>query len=81
MKDIGVDPLQIVAALVVVTVAGGGSKVGGVHPVFLHGVKDLGLVVLRHLIDTLKALFQTRQNLLTKFIHSRADAKLSVHCI
>ena len=60
VEDVGVDPLQVVPALVVVAVAGGGGEVGGVHPIFLHGGHHLGLVVLGHLVDAVKAGAQLR---------------------
>ena len=44
VKNVGVDPLQPLPAVVVVAVARGGGEVVGPHPVFLHGGEDLGLV-------------------------------------
>ena len=54
---------------------------GGIHPVFLHGVEHLGLVVLGYLVDGIKALPKVLQDLFAKFIYSGADAQLRIHCI
>ena len=54
MEHVGIDPLQIIPALVIVAVAGGGGEVGGVHPVFLHGHQHLCLIVLRGLVNGIK---------------------------
>ena len=81
MENVGIDPFQIVPALIVVAVAGGGGKVGGVHPVFLHGVNDLALVVLRHGVDGVEPLPQIPQHGLAVFIDSPADAQLLIHLL
>ena len=79
VEHVGVHPLQVVPAVVVVAVAGGGGKVGGVHPVFLHGVQDLALVVLRRLVDGVEPGPQVPEHRLAVFIHSPADAQLFIH--
>ena len=79
VEHVGVDPLQIVPALVVVAVAGGGGEMGGVDPVFLHGGQHLALVVLCRLVDGVKSGAQVPQNGLAVFIDSPADAQLFVH--
>ena len=81
VEHIGVDPLQVVAALVVVAVAGGGGEVGGVDLISLHGGQNLALVVLRRLVNLIKAGTQAFQNRFPVFIHSPADAKLFVHLL
>ena len=73
MEHIGVDPLQVVPALVVVAVASGGGKVGGVDPVFLHGVEDLGLVVFGGAVNIRKAVPEALQRRLSVGKDPRAD--------
>ena len=68
VEHVGIDPFQIVPALVVVAVAGGGGKVGGVYPVFLHGRNNLGLIVLCGLVDGVKPVPQLRDDPLSVFI-------------
>ena len=79
MEDVGIDPLQVVPALVVIAVASGGGEVGGVHPVFLHGADDLALVVLRHGVDGVEPLAQVPQHGFPVFVYSPADAQLLIH--
>ena len=79
VEHVGVHPLQVVPAVVVVAVAGGGGKVGGVHPVFLHSVEHLALVVLRRLVDGVEPGPQVPQHRLAVFIHRPADAQLFIH--
>ena len=74
-EAVGVDPLQIVAALVVVAVAGGEIEVIGGQPVLLHGGDDLHLVGLGNGVDLGKALRQTGENLLAEGEHGIADAE------
>ena len=74
-EAVGVDPLQIVAALVVVAVAGGEIEVIGGQPVFLHGGDDLHLVGLGNGVDLGEALRQTGENLLAEGEHGIADAE------
>ena len=81
VEHVGVDPLQVVPALVVIAVAGGGGEVGGVDPVFLHGCQDLALVILRCLVDGVKPLPQVPQHRFTIFIDSPADAQLFIHLL
>ena len=79
VEYIGIHPLQVVPPHVVIPVAGGGGKAGGGHPVALHGVQDLPLVVFRYLIDDLKPLPKPCQNLLPAMIDSRGDPQFLVH--
>ena len=81
MEHVGVDPFQVVPALVVVAIAGGGGEVGGIDPVFLHGGEDLALVVLRRLIDGFKPGAQILQDLLAERVHRGADAQLLIHLL
>ena len=73
MKYIGVHPLQIVPAQVIIAVAGGGREAGRADPVFLHGVDDLGLVIFRHLVDGGKTVLQALQHLFAPGVHGRGD--------
>ena len=79
VEHIGIDLLQIVTACVIVTIAGGGGKVGGVDPVFLHGGQDFSLVVFSNLINCLKAGLQIFQNFFSVFINRTTDAQLFIH--
>ena len=79
VEHICIDPFQIVPALVIVAVAGGGGEVGGIYPIPLHGGQDLGLIVFRRLVDGVKPVPQLRNDPLSVFIDSRADAQLFVH--
>ena len=79
VEHICIDPFQIVPALVIVAVAGGGGKVGGIYPILLHGGQDLGLIVFRRLVDGVKPVPQLRNDPLSVFIDSCADAQLFVH--
>ena len=79
VKHAGVDPLQAVPSVVVVAVAGGGGKVIGADAVFLHGGQDLGLVILRHLVDGPEPVCQSRQHRLASVVHRPADAQALVY--
>ncbi len=79
MEDVRVDPLQIVAALVVVAVAGGGGEMGGVNPVFLHSGQNFALVVLRCPVNGVKPGPQGGQDRLAAFVYRPADAELSIY--
>ena len=81
VEHIGVDPLQVVPALVIVAVTGGSGEMGGVHPVFLHGRKDLTLVVLCRLVDGFKPGTQMLQDLLAEGIYSGTDTQLLIHLL
>ena len=79
-----VDPLQIVAALVVVAVAGGEVEVVGGQPVLLHGSDDLQLVGLGNGVDLGEAVLQAGENALAEGEHGVADAEsfvLFVHTV
>ena len=73
MKDGGVDPFQVVPALVVIAIAGGGGEVGGVDPVLLHGAEDLGLVVLGGAVNVREAVPEALQRRLPIAVNSGAD--------
>ena len=75
MKDGGVDPFQVVPALVVIAIAGGGGEVGGVDPVLLHGAEDLGLVVLGGAVDVREAVPEALQRRLPVSEDLGADAQ------
>ena len=77
-EAVGIHPLQIVPPLVVVAVARGQVEVGGVHPVFLHGSDNLGLIELRHLVNVPELVRQPRQHLLAETQHLVADAQLVI---
>ena len=79
VKDVRVDSLQVIPALVVVAVAGGGGKVGGVDPVFLHGGQNLALVILRGPVNRVKPGTQGGQYRLAVFIYLPADAQMRVN--
>ncbi|CAN4044771.1 Peptidase propeptide and YPEB domain, partial [Dysosmobacter welbionis] len=79
VEHIGVHSLQVVPAVIVVAVAGGGGKVGGVYPVFLHGGQDLALVVLCRLINDVEPGPQVPEHRLAVFIDRPADAELFIH--
>ena len=79
VEHIGIDPLQIVPALIIIAVTGGSGKVRGIDPVFLHGGQDLALVVLRGLIDCVKPLPQSTKNGFSILINSRTHAQLLIH--
>ena len=66
MKGVRIDPLQGVAAQIVVAVAAGGSKAGGADPVFLHGRDDLGLVVFRDAVNGVEAGTQRCEQFFTE---------------
>ena len=74
-EAVGIYPLQVVPALVVIAVACGEVEVGGVHPVFLHGGDDLGLVELRHLVNVPELVCQPLQHLLAEAQHLIADTQ------
>ena len=74
-EAVGVDALQIVAALVVVAVAGGEVEVIGGQPVLLHGGDDLQLIGLGNGVDGREAVFQAGENALAEGEHGVADAE------
>ena len=74
MKYIGVHPLQVVPAQVIVAVAGSGREAGRTDPVFLHGVDHLRLVVFRYLVNGGKTILQAFQHLFAPGVHGRGDA-------
>ena len=79
VEGIRVYALQRIAAHIVVAVAGGACKAGGVHAVFLHRADHLALVVLGDAIDGVKALAQGGKNLLAELVYLFADAQLGIH--
>ena len=81
VEHVGIDALEVVTAFIVVTVAGGGGKVGGVHAVFLHGGKDFGLIIFGDLIDGIKAVAEVGEDLFAEGIYSGTDTQLSIHCV
>ena len=81
MKHVGVDLLQLLPAHVVVAVASGGGETGRVHPVFLEGGKNLGLVVLRHGVDGGEAAGEPGENSLTVFIYGPREAEGFIHSL
>ena len=79
VEAVGVDPLQVVPAHVVVAVARGLGEAGGVDPVLLHGPEDLGLVVLGDAVDLREPLPQAREHRLAVLIDAPADAEALIH--
>ena len=79
VEYIRVNALQIIAALIVIAVAGGGDKMGGVDSVLLHGRENFALIVFGDLVDGFETLPQVPENGLAVFIHSPADAQLLIH--
>ena len=79
VEDVGIDLLQLFPAYVVVAIAGGGGKAGGGNLVFLHGKEHLALVVLRHAVDGLEALFEGFQGLFSELINLGGDSQGLVH--
>ncbi len=79
VKDIGVDALQRVPAVVVIAVARGGGKMSGVDPVFLQGQQDFILVIFGDLVNARKALGQHAQDLLAKAVNGGRDAQTLIH--
>ena len=79
VKGVGVDALEIVAAHVVIAIAGGGGKALGADAVFLHRADDLGLIILRHAVDLIEPLPECRQNVLSKLKDLRTYAEVLIH--
>ena len=73
VEHVGVDPLQIVPAEIVIAVAGGSGEAGGGDPVFLHRPQHLGLIVFRNLVNGGEAVFQLLQRPLAVGIYRRGD--------
>ena len=80
-EDAGINTLQIVPAVVVVAVAGGGVEVHGGQPVFLHGLYHLGLIVLRHGVDVGELGHDLRQHRRAEIQHPLGNAHLGVQFI
>ena len=81
VKDGGVDPFQVIPALVVVAVAGGGGEVVGPHPVLLHGGEYLGLIDLRRPVNLPESALQPGQNGLSPVKDLTAHAQLLIYGI
>ena len=81
VKHIGIDALQIVPALVVVAVAGGEVKVGGIETILVHGGENFGLIILGNVVHTGHFFVQSVQYSLSKIQHLRTDAQLLIHFI
>ena len=79
VEAVCVDLLQCVATIIVVTIAGGCGKVGGVDAVFLHGMENLALVDLRNLVHLAETLHKIGENGFAVFINFCADAERCVH--
>ena len=81
VEHVGIDALQIVPALVVVAVAGGEVKVGGIETILVHGGENFGLIILGNVVHTGHFLVQSVQYSLSKIQHLRTDAQLLIHFI
>ena len=73
VKHVGIHPLQIVPAVVIIAVAGGGGKAGGTDPIFLHSPDHLGLIVFCYLIDFGKTILQPGNDFLTVGVDCRGN--------
>ena len=80
MEYAGIDFLQCIPPLVVVSVSAGVVKAPLAHSVFLHGLYDFQLIILRDLIDLFKTLFQFFLNLPAKRKNILPNSNLSVYC-
>ena len=69
MEGRRVDCLERIPSLIIVTVSAGIVKACLAHPVFLHGMDHLELVVLCCPVKFAKTLFQTLFRLLSELIH------------
>ena len=58
MKDICIHLFQRISSKIIVSIARCIVKAFCIHPCFLHGMNDLQLVQLCHLIDLIKTFFQ-----------------------
>ena len=73
VEHVGIDPLQIVPAEIVIAVASGCGEAGGGDPVLLHGPQHLCLIMLRDLVDGGEAVFQLLQRPLAVGVYRRGD--------
>ena len=78
MKYIPVYLFQRFPAYIIIAVAGGSGKTRGCHPVFLHGMQYLGLVVLSNFINGLEAFRKPSQNFLAVLIYLAGNAHFFV---
>ena len=81
VESVGIDALQIVTPLIVVTVTGRGGKMRGVHAVFLHGCDDLGLIDLSYGVDLRETVTQCFDDALAIGQHGVAHAETAVDFI
>ncbi len=79
VKHIGIDPLQVVPAEIIIAIAGGAHKTGSRNLVLLHGPQHLGLVMLCHLVHGVKAFLQTGNGLFAVCVNGRRDAHGLIH--
>ena len=73
VEYVGIDPLQIVPAEIVIAVASGCGEAGGGDPVLLHRPQHLCLIMLRDLVDGGEAVFQLLQRPLAVGVYRRGD--------
>ena len=80
MKGICVYSFQRIPSQIIITISGRRIQTGLADFIFLHGMKNLQLVILCVFINLLKTAFQFFFNFISIGQYLRADPQFPVHC-